>query len=288
MASSFKFSKKTKIVAAILVVLLLLVVTAVKNINKQENQNDFIEFIDVGQGDSALIYSNGYTALIDTGTPNSATSISKTLKGYNIDNLDVIILSHPHDDHIGSAEFVLEEFGADNIIFSDILPADDDNAAALKNIKDTAEYVGAECHYAKEGMVINIGNFKLTVLFSDENAEDENNMSIVLMAENDGNKFLFTGDAEKDFVRKIIEQNFYIDCDVLKVGHHGSRTSTSQELLNIATPRYSIISCGIDNSYGHPHDAVVKRLQNTGTTILRTDKKGNITCKIVNGKIVIE
>ena len=288
MASLIKLTKKQKIILVVIAVLLLTVVTAVKNINKTTSQNDFVEFISVGQGDSTLIYSDGYAALIDAGTPMSATAISKTLKSYNIDTLDVMILSHPHDDHIGSAEFLLDEFNVENIVFSDVLPSDDDNATALKNIKDTAKYLNTKCHYATEGMVINIGNFKLTVLLSNEKAEDENNMSIVLMAENGGSKFLFTGDAEQVTERKLIDQNINFDCDVLKVGHHGSRTSTSQEFLNVATPRYSVISCGKDNSYGHPHDVVVKRLQNIGTTILRTDRLGNITFKIIDGKIVKE
>ncbi len=288
MASPFRISKKTKIILAILVVLLITVITAVKNINTAENQNDFIEFIDVGQGDSALIYSEGYTALIDTGTPMSATAITKTLRGHNIESVDVMVLSHPHDDHIGSAEFLIEEFNVKNIIFSDVLPANDDNAEALKNIKDTAKYMDTQCHYAKEGMVVNVGNFKLTILLSDETAEDENNMSIILMAENGGSKFLFTGDAEESCEKKLIDGNVNFDCDVLKVGHHGSRTSTSQDFLDIASPRYSVISCGKDNSYGHPHDAVVKRLKDSGTTIFRTDRSGNITIRVTDGKIEVE
>lgn len=285
---ALKLSKKSAIVLIIAAVLILTIFTAAKNINKANNQYDFVEFIDVGQGDCTLICSEGYTALIDAGTPMSSTAISKTLRSYNIDTIDVLILSHPHDDHIGSAEFLLEEFKINNIIFSDILPADDDNAEAIKNIKDTAKELDVKCHFAKEGMVVNIGNFKLTVLLSDEGADDENNMSIILMAENDGAKFLFTGDAEQLCEQKLIDQGVNFDCDVLKVGHHGSRTSTSQEFLNFATPRYSVISCGKDNSYGHPHDVVTKRLRDSGTTIYRTDRDGNIIFKVYDGKIKVE
>ncbi|MBE6797630.1 MAG: MBL fold metallo-hydrolase [Ruminococcaceae bacterium] len=288
MSLPFKLSQKTKIILAVIIVITVTALTLVKTYNKETANDDFVEFIDVGQGDSTIIHSEGYTALIDAGTPSSATKISTALKNHNINTIDVMILSHPHDDHIGSAQFILEEFKVKNVLFSDVLPADDENAEALKNIIDTAEYVNAKCHYAKEGMIINIGNFKMTVLMSDEQAEDENNLSIILMAENCDNKFLFTGDAEEICEQKLIAQNIDFDCDVLKVGHHGSRTSTSQAFIDHATPYYAVISCGANNRYGHPHAAVVKRLATAGVTMLRTDREGNITFKIIGGNLVLE
>lgn len=251
-----------------------------------DTSGDFITFLDVGQGDSALIKSGEYAALIDTGTASSGMNIVKKLRTVGVNDLDVLILTHPHDDHIGSAEFLLSEIPVDYIILSDVLPRDDENARCYKDIKDYAVSNNINCYNATEGLVINIGNFELTVLMSDETAEDENNTSIIIMAENSGKKFLFTGDAETSAEAKLIADGVNFDCDVLKVGHHGSNTSSSKKFLQIASPQFSIISCGKNNSYSHPHDEVLNRLKQTGTAILRTDLSGDITFKIQNGEIV--
>ncbi len=250
------------------------------------NNNDFIKFLDVGQGDSALIKSGEYAALIDTGTASNGLSIAKKLRREGVNKLDVLILTHPHDDHIGSAEFLLSEIPTDYIILSDVLPREDENARYYKDIKNYALHNSIECYNATEGMVVNIGNFELTVLMSDETAEDENDTSIIIMAENAGIKFLFMGDAEIPAESKLISDNINFDCDVLKVGHHGSNTASSANFLNVASPAFSVISCGRNNSYSHPNDAVLERLINVNSTVLRTDLLGDIKFIVNSGKLV--
>ncbi len=248
--------------------------------------SDFITFLDVGQGDSILIKSGEYAALIDTGTASNGLSIAKKLRREGVNKLDVLILTHPHDDHIGSAEFLLSEIPTDYIILSDVLPRDDENARCYKDIKDYAAENSIDCYNATEGLVINIGNFELTVLMIDETAEDENNTSIIIMAENSGKKFLFTGDAEMSAESKLIADKINFDCDVLKVGHHGSNSSSSAKFLSIASPTFSVISCGRNNNYSHPGEQTLERLADISSTVLRTDLSGDIKFAIKDGEIV--
>ncbi len=286
---SDKTFKKVKGVLVTLICVFILIAAVCwlyDDATKTPNMCDSVTFLDVGQGDSTLIKSDGYAALIDTGTASNALNIVKKLRKSGINKLDVLILTHPHDDHIGSAEFLLSEIPIDYIVLSDVLPRDDENARCYKDIKDYAAANSIICYNATEGMVINIGNFELTVLMSDEAAKDENNSSIIIMAENSGKKFLFTGDAEMEAEVKLINDCVNFDCDVLKVGHHGSKRSTTNDFLQIATPDFAVISCGEDNSYSHPHDEVLERLSAVSSAVLRTDLLGDIEFTIKDGDIV--
>ena len=247
--------------------------------------NDTVTFLDVGQGDSALIQSGGYSALIDTGTAPQGMNIAKKLRKAGVNQLDVLILTHPHDDHIGSAQFLISEIPTKNIILSQILPRDDEDARAYKDIKDYAKEISVNVYYATEGLVINIGNFELTVLMSNEEASDENDASIIIMAKNGDKKFLFTGDAETAAENKLLNDGINLDCDVLKVGHHGSNSSSSSKFLGACTPQYAVISVGKDNIYSHPSDKVLKRLNGMGINTLRTDERGDIAFKIIDGEL---
>ena len=251
-------------------------------------QNDFVSFLSVGQGDSTIIHSNGYTALIDTGTPMSGLTVAKELRKCGINRVDVLILTHPHDDHIGGAEYLIGEIAVDSMVLSNVLPNDDENAQCLNYLKQSAAEKQIKCYTATAGMVINIGNFELTILMSDDNAKEENDTSVIIMVKNGEHKFLFTGDAEAVAERKLIKENINFDCDVLKVGHHGSNTSSIADFLKIASPEYAVISVGKGNSYGHPHGDVLSRLADANVTVLRTDILGNITFQIVEGVITLK
>lgn len=285
------FFKKFDTVKALSVCLLgiVVVITAVLWLYNDSVQpldnSDSVIFFDVGQGDSALIKSGDYAALIDTGTATSGLSIAKKLRRNGVNKLDALILTHPHDDHIGSAEFLLDELPVENIILSDVLAKDDENARCYNDIKTYAMTNNINCYYAQEGMLLNIGNFELTVLMCDNTAKDENDTSIIIMAENSGNKFLFMGDAELSAENKLISNGVNVDCDVLKVGHHGSNSSTSVSFLDVATPKFAVISCGKNNQYSHPHNDILKRLRNKKIDVLRTDYSGDITFNIKNGEL---
>ncbi len=250
-------------------------------------QRDFVRVMDVGQGDSILIYSNGRSALIDTGTVASGNELCYELNGICNNTLDVMLLSHLHSDHTGGVNRILEDFDIKNLILPE-LSTFSEGLSAAQNAINAVNKTGGEIYGAKQGMNFSVGDFEVTVLAAYGDMDDENNRSIIVMAEIDGRKFLFTGDAEKQVEKELIKEKINIDCDVLKLGHHGSTTSTCIEFLNAATPEYAAISVGADNMYGHPHKEVIASLEKRNIKILRTDESGSITFFVDNGEITTE
>lgn len=279
--------KKQLIKLIVFACVLCIVFLAGKFITGQNSVNtgndDYVIMLDVGQGDSILICSNGEAALIDTGTEMGSRTLLADIRSYGVEQLEALIISHSHDDHSGGAEYLLKNMKVENVVVPDF--KSDEKVTELNSSISNS---GASRYTAQEGMVINIGDFELTVLYSDNSDEDINNRSIILMAAAHGKKFLFTGDAETAAEKDLIEENINFDCDVLKVGHHGSRTSTGKAFLNIATPEFALISVGEDNNYGHPSSDVVERLENSGAKVYRTDYEGDIVFKFADGELVRE
>ena len=248
-----------------------------------EYGDDFIKFIDVGQGDSALIYSNGYSAVIDMGISPAADDIIDALSECKIDAVDMVIISHYHSDHIGAFEEVAEAYKIKNMIGPKI------NSNSIKAAKTAQESVisnGGNFYEAVYGLNFMLGEFKITVL-GYYNAVDENNRSVYVMAEIDDVRFLFTGDGEIAAEKQLMNRAEDIDCDVLKVAHHGSKTSTGYEFLKATTPEYAVISVGEGNSYNHPNIETLVALENQAAEIYRTDTMGDISFYVDSGEIKI-
>ena len=248
---------------------------------------DFVKITDVGQADSILIYSNGYSAVIDTGTEDNAADILEDLDSARINSIDALIMTHLHTDHAGALPELAKRRQIDNLIIPE-LEYYAEAASLVKTAKQTVTAKGGNAYTAVQGMNFKIGEFTVTVLAYYDDMQDENNKSVIVMAEIDGIKFLFTGDAESATEKALINDGLNIDCDVLKVGHHGSASSTSKEFLEKTTPQYAAISVGENNIYSHPSDSVVSALQNSGAQILRTDADGDITFYVENGKLRTE
>ena len=248
---------------------------------------DFVKITDVGQAESILIYSNGYSAVIDVGTEDSAENILEDLDSARIKSIDALIVTHLHTDHAGALPELARRKTVDNLIIPEIYD-EAETAGAVKTAKKTVTANGGNAYTAVQGMNFKIGEFTVTVLAYYDDMQDENNKSVIVMAELDGVKFLFTGDAGSKTEKAMIAEGINIDCDVLKVGHHGSSTSTSKEFLDKATPDYAAISVGENNIYAHPSESVVETLKESGTQILRTDTDGDITFFVENGEIKIE
>lgn len=250
---------------------------------KEKTEAHFVQFIDVGQGDCVLISSNGRTALIDTGTYSSGNNTCIKLNRLGIKQIDIIAISHLHSDHTGGLERVVDNFKVKNLLLPTLSTQSEGLNSALYAINALTKS-GGGVYTAVQGMNFNVGEFEITVLaaFEDEN---ENNRSLMLMAEIQGKKFLFTGDAEKKAERKLLEENLNLDCDVYKSGHHGSNTSNDEEFLRALSPDHVAISVGQDNMYGHPHDEIITRIQDLDAKIYRTDIKGDITFVVNNGEI---
>ena len=248
---------------------------------------DFVKITDVGQADCALIYSNGNSVLIDVGTENSAADILADLDSARVKEIDALIVTHLHADHAGGLPELARRIKIDNLIIPEL--NDDAEAVSLvKTAKKTVTANGGNAYTAVQGMNFKIGEFTVTVLAYYGDMEDENNKSVIVMAEMDGIKFLFTGDAESKTEKALTDDGLNIDCDVLKVGHHGSNSSSSQSFLRATTPEYAAISVGANNIYSHPSQSVVAALEDCGAQILRTDTHGDITFYIENGKIRTE
>ncbi len=271
----------SRLLVCVMVFLLAVIIILLTAIREENNKPlDSVRILDVGQGDSILITSNDEAVLIDASTPTKGMEVSKRLYKYGVQKLNALIITHPHSDHMGGSEYLISEFKIDNLVISNSLPKSETEAKIYQSIKETAYKLGIPIHNATEGMIINVGNFELTVLMSDEKAKDENNRSIIIMAKNGDKKFLFMGDCEYEAEAKLIENNINFDCDVLKVGHHCSADSSSENFLKIATPTFAVVSVGAGNPYGHPANEGLVRLQKADCTVFRTDLYGDVTFTI--------
>ena len=250
---------------------------AIRPIPPLDASKNFITVFNVGEADSILVCSGGQKVLIDTGTSEYVNDLCADIHNLGIKQLDAVFISHLHDDHSGGINKITEKFTVKNLIIPNLLDSKED-AFNVKNAKNDVLNAGGRVYTAVQGMVINCGEFEITVLGYYQALSDENNRSVFIMIKYNDIKFLFTGDAEKEAEDSLIKDNINFDCDILKVAHHGSSTSTTADFLRIATPEYAVISCGEDNQYDHPSEAVLKRLSNADTKeIYRTDINGDIT-----------
>ena len=238
-----------------------------------------VTFIDVGQGDSALVETaDGTRLLIDGGEYDAyRKELAPFLAERNITSIDYALVSHYHTDHMGGISELLET----DIINTLLIPKYDDASQNRERIVKKANKYNVKINEICAGDTLDLGNpnLKISVLHPLEGGfskENENSNSLVLMLEYAGEKFLFTGDLEDD-AESILRQKYDLEADVLKVGHHGSSSSTSKRFLEEVDPTYAVISAGANNRYGHPHYEVLDALENDDIRIYRTDGDGDIT-----------
>lgn len=232
-----------------------------------------IHFVDVGQGDCTIIESNGEYMLIDAGDYDKAEKVSKYIKDLNIDSFKFVIATHPHADHIGSMETIINNYTIDNFI--------------MPNVEATS--------YSFEGMLKAVESHRLNVIepvignnysFGDcsftiispykYDSDNMNNNSVGIKLTHGSDSFLFMGDTEKTVEQKIVDMGRDISCTLYKANHHGSSTSSSEDFLMAMMPEYVVISCGKNNNYGHPHPEILSRYKQLGMKIYRTDESGDI------------
>ncbi len=231
-----------------------------------------VTFLDVGQGDCSFIeLPDGKCILIDAGESENASKIKKYIKNRGYDTLDYVIATHPHADHIGAMANVIKAFDVGKIY----MPRATATTKTYERLLEAIQDKGMKISTAKAGVsMIEEGALcaEFVAPVKDE-YDDLNNYSAVLKLTYGDVSFLFTGDAEKEAESQIKAD---IDADILKVGHHGSSTSSSASFLKKVSPEIAIISCGEDNEYGHPHKEIVSRLQKQGIEYYRTDVYGNV------------
>jgi len=230
-----------------------------------------VHFIDVGQGDAILIDLGETEVLIDGG--DRTPGVTAYLDDYIDGDLEVMVATHPHADHIGGLIDVLDHFTVDEIWVN----GDTSTSATYNDFMDRVNSEGAQVFEARRGDTITVGGLTFDVLSPVEPVFDDiNNNSIVLLLSYGDIDFLFPGDAEQEAEASMIAAALLTDIDVLKVGHHGSRTASSQAFLNIVKPELAIYMAAIGNTYGHPHAETITALENSGASILGTDVHGTI------------
>ncbi|MCM1175476.1 MAG: MBL fold metallo-hydrolase [Blautia sp.] len=231
-----------------------------------------VHFIDVGQGDSTLITCGGHSMLIDAGDDSKGTTIQNYLQKQKVEKLDYLVLTHPDADHIGGAPVIITKFDIDKVFVSNY---EKDNKTYQKLIQ-ALDNKRLKYSTPEVGTQYLLGTATVTVLAPDGEYDNPNDSSIALLIQNGDNTFLFTGDAGEDAENDILKNNKDISADVYKAGHHGSRYSTSQNFFKAVNPTYAVISCGEDNSYGHPHAETLNTLRTNGVKVYRTDEDGTI------------
>lgn len=228
-----------------------------------------IHFLDVGQADCALIISDGKTMLIDGGEIGAGPEIINYLRAQGVEKLDVLVATHPHSDHIGGLPYVVENIKVAQTYISPYVHTSSTYENLLDNLADSRSLVTIP----ETGDTFRLGGAECQILSSGQGFDDPNDASIVLRIRYGDISAIFTGDAEVPVEQQILASGMNIRSNILKVGHHGSETSSSQAFLDAIQPEIAVISCGKDNSYGHPHAVTLRKLT---CEVRRTDQEGAI------------
>ncbi len=233
-----------------------------------------VHFIDVGQADAILIKSLNEFMLIDAGNNADSNLIINYLEEFNITELEYVIATHPHEDHIGSLDTIINNFEIKNLIMPEI----SQNTKAFEDVITAIENKGLEITAPKVGEKYTLGNTEFIIIAPNRLSygDNINNYSVGIRLICGENSFIFTGDAEAEAESDIINTGISLKADVLKLGHHGSSSSSSETFIKAVSPNYAVIMCGEDNSYGHPHQETLERLKRNNIQLFRTDLQGSI------------
>ena len=232
-----------------------------------------VTWLDVGQGDAAVIQCGGQSMLIDGGKPEKSSYIYAWLQQHGLSYLDVIVATHVDADHIGGLSGALNYAS----VGTAYCPVTTGTTETFQSFVKYLAQRGKQITVPKAGETFALGGAQVQILGPLHRAEDSNDNSIVLKVSFGATSFLFTGDAERAEEQDLLNVGVDLQSTVLKVGHHGSDTSTSYPFLRAVAPQYAVISVGAGNSYGHPTEAVLSRLRDAGVTTFRTDMQGEIT-----------
>nr|PZN07835.1 MAG: MBL fold metallo-hydrolase [Caldicoprobacter oshimai] len=232
-----------------------------------------VHFIDVGQADSILITMKDAAMLIDAGNNADSQLVVDYIKDRGITTLDYVVATHPHEDHIGGMDAVINAFEVKSII----MPRVESTTKTFEDVLEAISNKGLKVTPPVPGTKYPLGEAEFTILAPNSASyEDTNDYSVVIKLQYGATSFLFTGDAGFESEEEMLEKGYDLRADLLKVAHHGSRYSTSMEFLEAVQPKIAVISVGKDNDYGHPAPETLQRLRQAGAEIYRTDESGTI------------
>ena len=283
-----KLSKLTKIVVGIIIITIMLfknnnikdlnkVVASIKNdvneasLVRNVNGNLTISFIDVGQADSILIRNGNYNMLIDAGNNEDGEKLVNYFKSLKIEEFLHVVATHPHEDHIGGMDDIINNFKIDNYY----MPNKISTTKTFMDVLDAMKKQNLKYKVPNIGDMFELGNANITVIYVGDETNDINDSSIVLKLTYGKNSFLLTGDATSNVEKKLC--NYDIKSDVLKVAHHGSNYSSLDMFLDNVDAKYAVISVGRNNTYNHPSNSTLEKLDKRNIKIYRTDQDGTIT-----------
>lgn len=239
-------------------------------INIRENSNLKIYFIDVGQADCILINNNQEYALIDAGNNEDGKKIVAYLNELGVNNFKYVFGTHAHEDHIGGMDDIIKNFSIEHFFMPEVITT----TKTFEDVLDALETKKIAFETPEIDSTFSLAETKFHVIYVGKDKTDLNDSSIVLKLTYGNTSYLLTGDATNKVEKQILNKD--IKSDVLKVGHHGSQYSTHAQFLKAVNPKYAVIQVGKDNTYGHPKDVTIKKLESIGAKIYRTDNDGTI------------
>jgi competence protein ComEC len=242
--------------------------------------------LDVGQSDCTLLREGDTVWMIDAGTATERGAVISALVDRGIERIDCLVLTHPHEDHVGNARMLIET----DTVGALIVPQTEEDTQAWQLIMHVAAEKGIPVYTAREGDVYTVGGAELEILQVMYEAEDVNDQSVICRVTYGEIVCLFTADAEEKGEACLLDRvpPERLNCDLLKAGHHGSERSLGAALLQVASPAHVAVSCGAQNDYGFPHKALIDRLEAAGVELHRTDTEGTLTYKSDGKSIWLE
>lgn len=300
----FQLTKKQKkllayavVITIIGVIVYILDFTGVSSISEIKNvfgaidgvkpvDSDFaVYYLDAGQSDCTIVICDDEVLMIDCGTYNQLNTIRQSIHSLEIDKIDYMLITHQHDDHMGSATDLLNDLKVENFIMPKLAQSNNVTSKNYNVLINSLDSKNINKIVAQDCKSFMLGDALVEILSPVTQSNNLNNMSVVLKITYGNTEFLFQGDAESKIENDLLRSDFDIDVDVLKVGHHGSKTSSTDKYLDATSPKIAIISSGYGNNYGHPNGTILERFEQKGITAFSTFLNGDITVSS-DGKII--
>lgn len=248
--------------------------------------SDFaVYYLDAGQSDCTIVICDDKVLMIDCGTYNQLNTIRQSIHTLNIDKIDYMVVTHQHDDHMGSAIDLLEDLTTENFVMPKLTQSNNVTSKTYNVLVNTLDGKNINKIPAQDCKSFMLGDALVEILSPVTQSNNLNNMSVVLKITYGNTEFLFQGDAESKIENDLLRSDFDIDVDVLKVGHHGSKTSSTDKYLDATSPQIAIFSSGYGNNYGHPNGTILERFEQKRITAFSTFLNGDITVSS-DGKII--